>query len=93
MRHLQVSLSSQASEACITSKRRARHLQVTDSFEGSEKVFSLVRKIIFTPEKNYHEGRCTQKRRKTKKWSRRCVDNEAAMLRKGLKCEKNENYL
>ena len=32
--HLQVSLSSQASVAIVTSKRRTRHLQVTDKIKG-----------------------------------------------------------
>ena len=32
--HLQVSLSSQASDAIVTSKRRTRHLQVTDKIKG-----------------------------------------------------------
>jgi hypothetical protein len=34
MCHLQVSLSSQASVAIVTSKRRTRHLQVTDKIKG-----------------------------------------------------------
>ena len=38
MYHLQVSLSSQASVVCITCKRRMRHLQVTDNFEGEKNI-------------------------------------------------------
>ena len=34
MCHLQVSLSLQASDAIVTSKRRTRHLQVTDKIKG-----------------------------------------------------------
>ena len=52
MCHLQVLLSSQASVAIITCKRRTRHLQVTYNFEGDknisrryEKIFSHLRKI------------------------------------------------
>ena len=54
MCHLQVSLSSQASDTIVTRKRRTRHLQVTDDLESSNKVFRRLEKNIFAPKKNYH---------------------------------------
>ena len=53
MCHLQVSLSSQASDGYITSKCRTHHLQVTRDFEGKKNIsrrygksFSHLRQIF-----------------------------------------------
>jgi hypothetical protein len=46
MCHLQVSLSSQASVAIVTSKRRTRHKQVTDKIKGKKKVFQRLEKTF-----------------------------------------------
>ena len=46
LQHLQVSLSSQASVAIVTCKRRTRHLQVTDKIKGLKKVFHRLEKTF-----------------------------------------------
>ena len=47
MCHLQVSLLPLASGDIVTSKRYARHLQVTDKIKGSKKVFQRSEKSFF----------------------------------------------
>ena len=59
MRHLQVSLSSQASDTIVTSKRRTHHLQVTDNLEGSKKVFRRLEKSFSNLRKIITERHCT----------------------------------